>query len=99
MATITREQLEEIADIAGLDADRAIRPTYSGRYMYGRNCVGIVLDRDDNVDLFDVAFAAADVLGVDDAKDKFRRMSTDQMGLGMIYYWSDLQCEDADDEG
>lgn len=89
MSTISFYTLRSIADAVGG------RPyaDYSGRGMYGRTCVGIVLDYDAVADLSE---AIADA-GADEILDREGR-SQDSLGLNTIIYWTGVTCEDAPEE-
>ena len=43
--TLTRKQFENIADVLGTHVDY-LRDDYSGKAMYGKNCFGVVIDRE-----------------------------------------------------
>lgn len=77
--------LEEVAD----DLGGTVR-SYSGRAMYGRECLGI--DTDSSLgEIF--AAVLESVEGEDDTRelqDAFRGMCSDSMGRGTIYYWPSL---------
>jgi hypothetical protein len=89
MSTISYDTLRDIADAVGG------RPyaDYSGRGMYGRTCVGIVLDYNAVADLSEAIRDA----GAEDVLDREGR-SQDSLGLGTIIYWTGVTCEDAPDE-
>lgn len=89
MSTISYDTLRGIADAVGG------RPyaDYSGRGMYGRTCVGIVLGYDAIPDLSE---AIADAYA-DEILDREGR-SEDSLGLNAIIYWTGVTCEDAPDE-
>jgi hypothetical protein len=69
-------------------ADYSVR-SYSGRGMYGRSCVGVVIPRGESLIRIGVVLGAA--LG-DDALDLEER--TDSMGLDTIVYWPSLRWPD-----
>lgn len=97
MVEILREACDD------LDSGARVR-RYSGRAMYGKQCVGV----DTNTSGHDIVAAAMLVAETDaereDLADLFRDTKTDSMGLGVIVYWpkaewpADLDDED-DDEG
>lgn len=67
----------------------SFRADYSGRFMYGRTCVGIVID--DRV--YETIVALCDFLheyGVECVSDTLGSISSDSMGLGQIIYFPDL---------
>ena len=65
------------------------RSDYAGRFMYGRTCVGIVID--DRV--YETIVALCDFLheyGVECVSDTLGSISSDSMGLSQIIYFPDL---------
>jgi len=78
MNTITTEQAEAVAEIV----DATVYPDYSGRGMYGAECVGWSGDFDEVT----LGIALAKVLGVDEAFYLADRASSDSMGRGVIVY-------------
>lgn len=94
--TLTPAQIDTIKDVAwqtGVEIDS----TYSGRYMYGATCFGIVGDINSYTqfvfrlvnDDHDLAFILADHI-----------LSMDSMGHDTIYYWTGIAGfpEDEDDD-
>jgi hypothetical protein len=91
--------LQEAIDRANIYDEVSLR-SYSGRYMYGKECIGI--DGDTN-DLLKVVIRAAIIdnelfedLNLDD-------ISRDSMGMGSIWYWTHIdvdgvEFEDEDEE-
>jgi hypothetical protein len=87
------ELLEELAN----EVQGEARASYSGRGMYGRSCVGIVIDSES--DLLALGVAISEL--VEDYEDKqtlVNSVKTDSMGRGLIAYWTGVTCEDAPDE-
>lgn len=77
--------------------------SYSGRGMYGKQCLGVEISRDQSIgDLF--AMILEEVDGQDDLReiaDGFHGMCWDSMGLDMIYYFPNVPYfneEDHEDE-
>lgn len=67
----------------------SFRADYSGRFMNGRICVGIVID--DRV--YETIVALCDFLheyGVECVSDTLGSISSDSMGLSQIIYFPDL---------
>ena len=67
----------------------SFRADYSGRFMNGRTCVGIVID--DRV--YETIVALCDFLheyGVECVSDTLGSISSDSMGLSQIIYFPDL---------
>jgi len=60
---------------------------YSGRAMYGKQCVSVTLDRDEGWTVWAIA------RGMDSELD-IPSPNTDQMGLGMVLYWPSLKWPD-----
>jgi hypothetical protein len=88
--TVTLEQLSEVEGFCGdIGIDVEFRTDYSGRGMYGRTCLGAVLENDGDALVLAIAFA--EVLGAEDAIELVRRTSTDSMGRGTIHYWRHVE--------
>jgi hypothetical protein len=94
MATIKRETFETIA--AGADIED-YRTDYSGRGMYGKQCVGIVGDMADFMD-FVTTLAAWYFEDEDEEAEEFwyriNSVQIDNMGRDSIFYWPSIQAED-----
>lgn len=84
--TMTRANFETFSEIAA-EFDGHPRDSYSGRFMYGTSCVGV--DFDSLNDFVDFRMAVEHGLPDFDWSD----MSSDSMGLGMVYYWRGIQVE------
>lgn len=88
-------EILEVCDNAGIHED-AVFPNYSGRSMYGKECLGI---RYDNIgDILAFVVAAADKWGIY-TMDDFYGMATDNFGLGMVAYWPSIQVDVEEDDG
>ena len=98
--------MDAITLIRALESLDLSARSYSGRGMYGRNCVGVTLGRNSEYTEFGLGVALALALG-EEAADLQAR--TDSMGLGSIVYFpnvrwpegrkdSDESDEDEDDE-
>lgn len=85
--TIRRATLEDALGMAEIDWDyeSTIRDTYSGRGMYGAECVAIVLDSEREA--FGLFAALGVLLGEDVAVPLARATRTDSMGRDIIIYW------------
>lgn len=79
-----RDALGAIAD-AGLQ-DNQLRPDYSGRAMYGADCLGFVYD--DLGEVFEFV-AALSAIVEDDSWSTTARQ--DSMGRSSIVYWPGVQ--------
>jgi hypothetical protein len=79
---ITQEQLQQMLDICEAHPSKfRISKNYSGRGMFGANCVSISTDhRDSDYSLCGELYA----IGVPPGR-------TDSMGLGTVYYWPSTQ--------
>lgn len=71
--------------------DEQIRTDYSGRFMFGKTCFGIV----GNTGTLGVFMAHVAVL-IPELRDYdfITNLRWDEMGLDMIYYWPDIQIID-----
>ncbi len=70
--------------------DEGFEPrSYSGRGMFGRNCVSVHSSEDESVSLWQLAasLAAYDI----------PEPITDQLGLGYVYYWPSYEWPDGVD--
>jgi len=78
--------------------------SYSGRGMYGKECVGVPVDKNTSEREFiaDVIETIVDNEAWDtlrDFCDTLREMSSDGMGLGTILYWSRLKWPEGFESG
>jgi|SRR5262245_2057464 len=97
-ASVIKDAMYE-AEIDMDDRD-VLRPSYSGRYMYGATCLGIVGGPDtlmrfvsDVIPRIDPGFSAdSDV--VPRASDEWYELRWDNMAMDMIFYWPGVQVED-----
>jgi hypothetical protein len=68
-----------------LISDSGFNPrAYSGRGMYGRNCVGFVSDETQLRAIAQLILSCEDT---EEAARVVRGMAQDSMGLDRIYYW------------
>jgi hypothetical protein len=81
---IIYQTLLDAAERAGLD-EEALSPRYSGRGMFGRECVGLTYEYDG--ELFDFLSALRD-LGVD--IKAMKDPTHDGMGRRTIAYWRNV---------
>lgn len=94
-------EIKEIVENAGFDPQ-----SYSGRGMYGRNCLSFNLDRDENVvdAILDLAEAVNSYVEESSEVDfgdviyQFKGAKTDSMGLGEVIYFPNIEWEDDDEE-
>ena len=79
MTKLTEDQLDDLHNAAHI-VDGEIYPDYSGRGMYGDECVGIILKNEG--DLFTFARQLDDELA-----ELLGNPTWDSMGLREIAYW------------
>lgn len=82
---------DTLSDLA-YDADGTAYPNYSGRGMYGKTCVGIVIEESD---LLKLGVSIANLFDDDTKEYLVDNYKTDTMGRQIIVYWQGLTCEDA----
>lgn len=90
---LTRIQLAQIKSIMtaqGINVD--VRTNYSGRGMYGAECVGFVLQNRLSY-IFSLANAIADVVIVNENTTEFENIEQDDMGLDTIIYFPGVTYE------
>lgn len=102
---VVQKYLQKAIEELGGDVD--FRTHYSGRGMYGRNCIGITgSDRQCNQVIGDaVKLAAEDYVDETIDRDEFNdlvdtlmKSSQDNMGLDMIVYWPSVAFEGESEE-
>ena len=80
--------------------------SYSGRGMYGKECLGVSIDRGGLGNFIADVLENLDTDRVEEIAEAFRHLSTDSLGLGMIAYFpgvpyngssSDDEDEDSDE--
>jgi hypothetical protein len=74
------------------DNDYRLRENYSGRFMYGSDCFGIVTEQ--GVNPVGMGMKLATVLVDNEQEELLARLLSprqDNMGLGTITYWPDIQ--------
>jgi hypothetical protein len=91
-------KFKDICENAGIETR-----SYSGRGMYGRNCLGIDSDSDLGLLVSAMLEYVTDSLEDDDLHDAvrtiadaFRDMRTDSMGLGIIVYFPKIKWQHED---
>ena len=81
-----QDVIESLRDTAE-NYDARFVDDYSGRGMYGKTCVGVILEYDDITEImFDV---------YDETGYRLPPPHTDSMGMDTIYYWPGLKVEEA----
>jgi hypothetical protein len=100
--SLTTDHLDEVSDMLNLDGEDSIRRNYSGRGMYGRACVGFVVEPGE-VAAVGAALVAALVRYVDpedlddaldDAVGLARRARVDSMGHSAIVYFPGVTADE-----
>lgn len=81
-----RELIENFCEEYGYD----FRGDYSGRFMYGKSCVGIVYDVDDDTVLNDLEEYFLDVDESNFAESIRNSARFDSMGLSRIVYFPSI---------
>lgn len=93
---IPKSAVLEAAYQAGLDED-AVRESYSGRYMYGKTCFGIIGHIADFA-MFLVELATQHVEGYDYASEIAQRMRMDNMANDYVFYFPGIELVEEDSE-
>lgn len=95
-ATLTREQFDELVDIAAdFDDDAAWRTDYSGRGMYGETCLAVVTSMNPYAFAFNLGAglaATGEAVGID-AETIMDRIRHDSMGKRVVLYWPTITVE------
>lgn len=90
MFTISIEELDEIAQ----EVQGSFRVNYSGRGMYGDNCVGIVTNS-----LLELGAVITRTIKDEELREELISNSrTDSMGYDTIVYWTRVTCPDAEED-
>ena len=100
MYNFTNKQKEIFFTALKYNCDCDIR-SYSGRFMYGKKCLGIVANSQkflaDIINGIAAKFDLYDDLDKSDRAELFSALldyKTDSMGLSTIYYWPSIPYED-----
>ena len=88
---ITTEQALSIAYAADLDTDD-VRTDYSGRAMYGRECLGFIVPSTGM--LLNLGMAIGSTLDSWQAQSMMHGARTDSMGMDLVIYFPDVQVVD-----
>lgn len=91
---ISVDQINDILSAAELEP-MAVYADYSGRCMYGEECLGFVIDHNAQMRL---GRALAQVLGEELAKEVEGHARTDSMGLDMIVYFPGVTAKNWEDD-
>ena len=97
--TLTDAQVETLLEYGPGEFDYELR-SYSGRGMYGRECLGIITDEPSKIvyaigcaiGYLETSGASEDTIGFDlyDALEAFQTSHTDDMGQFAILYFPDV---------
>lgn len=85
IVTIDISDIETAIDEAGLSEDASVRPRYSGRCMYGEECLGLVTRTPGEANA--ILIALGDTVGTARAQQIALLAREDAMGLRMITYY------------
>jgi hypothetical protein len=108
MIELTPGQAQDL-EFAMQDADfelSQIRWDYSGRYMYGRTCIGITGSIRDLMRFVllvmpkivsELETGDRDV--IPQVPEEWLDVRSDNMGMDMIFYWPEVQCPNPMNEG
>ncbi len=66
--------------------------SYSGRGIHGRECLPVIVDSDLSLIELGIELGRLGINSYD-----VRNMRSDNMGLGMVYYWPRIPFEENDD--
>jgi hypothetical protein len=97
--TLTRDQLDNVMyKTEDFDPDVEFHPHYSGRGMFGKQCIGVTADSPATPAAF--LYFLAEELGHDylELLQGLGFGARDSMGLSTIYYWSHVMVEDDEEE-
>lgn len=101
MASITWKQLEELEPefLYQMDDEASIYPDYSGRFMFGKSCIGITHAPGAQFQAISALVEALEMFGHDEVAEQIKRSnpSQDSMGLDQISYWEWLEIEGIND--
>lgn len=101
--TITRKAFDVLEQVTfDCTTDGSIRDNYSGRHMYNRTCLAVIVD--DISDLVRWMFGVANAADGEEPEvaeslqelvEVFSTMKTrhDSMGLQQVFYWPEAQVE------
>ena len=98
MSILTEDQIDVIEEALDIctDSDGELYRGYSGRAMYGRTCVGIVVENVGQLIAFGRELER--VADRQDVEIDLGDAVTDSMGLRMIAYWPNWDTADEDED-
>ena len=92
---LTKDDIENLFANIGQGYD--VTWTYSGRSMYGKQCLAVTLDQYDNISkfMFQLGFEVKEQYCDDDGSeydvyDLFDEPREDSMGRGSVIYWPSI---------
>ena len=86
---VEEETLDTLVD-AATSTEADVRTDYSGDFMFGKTCFGIVGDMQDyGAFLVNVAEEDSEL-----ARELANSVRTDGMGMSTIFYWEHLEIEE-----
>lgn len=88
MITLSFDNMEKLEEIAE-NINGTIYPNYSGRAMFGKQCVGITTEG--STDLLTLGIELVGAFGDDLAREFANCASWDSMGRGQIVYFKDIK--------
>ena len=99
--------VKEIAtQMDGEDGNITFQNAYSGRGMYGNTCVAVSGDLGDCMKVIGEVIKLLheddrDDIDFDEAVDLLMDFQRDQLGRGVVIYWSDLsiECDEQENDG
>ena len=87
--------IKDAVDNFGDEETLSFRNNYSGRFMFGRECVGIVGSESDCMEIIREVIKDAHAQGMefdfDSLVDTILDYGRDNMGRDMIFYWPNVQ--------
>lgn len=93
------EKIKELIKEFCEESDYELYENYSGRFMYGRQCIGIVTDAGPLGLMYDLTAYIFENLDEDDfemynqdIREFIGNASMDHMGLSMIVYFPNIEC-------
>ncbi len=103
MATIQQSTIEILHGGLGLSDDWEFRTDYSGRGMYGSECIGLVT----SVSAWEIVSSLADLIAdfendapsiAGELREFLAVPHEDSMGYSTVYYWPGLTLETEEEE-
>lgn len=100
MITLQQQLRDAVENMGWPDDDVSFRNSYSGRGMYGRECVGIVGSFESCMAVIgEVIKENKEEPGFDEMVDQLLDFSQDSMGMDVILYWPELAALEEEEPG